>query len=97
MARAGTDPWHGIHKGDRFYAASWNASTGDQLWYEVTDLWFDPVRGERDVRRGYMVAVRLMGHGTKRALTASTLVGKRYRNVEVAEAAAHAALQWHAR
>lgn len=84
----GKDPWHGIRVGDRFYIADWNAREGTELWEEVTDLWWDPVRGQNSPKRGYMVATRLMGRGSKRALAASTLRGRRYVNVAAAEAAA---------
>lgn len=89
------DPWRGIQKGDRFYDAGWNAQMDDELWWEVTDLWFDPVRGERNPKRGYMVAISLMGRGRKRPVSAGTLAGKRYRNVADAERAAAAVLNWH--
>ena len=90
------DPWCGIQKGDRFYLAAWNARWGDiDLWCEVTDLWFAPVRGERKASNGYMVAVRLMGRSNKQAYRAATLAGKRFRNVADAERAAAAVLNWH--
>lgn len=87
-------PWRGVKIGDRFYHAGWNASTGDQIWYEVTDLYFDPVRGQRSIKRGYMVAITLMGRGNKRAVAASTLVGRGYVRVEAARDRALADTAW---
>lgn len=85
------DPWHNIQKGDRFYLASWNRQEHvyAPLWYEVTDLWFDPVRGQYSKWRGYLVAVRLMGRGDKCTYCASTIAGKGYVSVEKAEAQAN--------
>lgn len=95
-ARRGIDPWRGIRRGDRFYLAAWNAREGDQLWAEVTDLWFDPVKGQNNPKRGYMVAIDLMGLGRKQALTAATLAGKGYVRVDIAHARAEADSQWWA-
>lgn len=92
--KAIVDPWRGIKRGDRFYAADWNAANGDELWYEVSDLWFDPVRGQRSFKRGYMAAVTLMGHGHKTGMAASTLIGKRFVRVDVAHTRAAADAAW---
>lgn len=87
-----TDAWRGIKRGDRFYLCGWNAQYETRLWYEVTDLWFDPVRGQHTPKRGYMVAVRLMGDGEKHTLSAATIAGKTYRRVEIAHENAEADL-----
>jgi hypothetical protein len=82
------DPWRGVKVGDRFYDAGWNEQTGGEYWHEVTDLYFDPVRGQDSVKRGYMVAIQLMGRGTKRAVAVGALIGRRYVRMEIAQARA---------
>lgn len=89
-----TDPWRGIRIGDRFYLSDWNKREMDQLWCEVTDLWFDPVRGQRNPKHGHMVAIDLMGLGPKRALTVGSLVGKCYVRMDVAHARAAVDANW---
>jgi hypothetical protein len=87
------DPWRGIRVGDRFYKADWNAQNDVALWDEVTDLWFDPVRGQHSKKRGYVCAVRLMGRCDKTTVAASTLVGRRYVNKADADAKAATVLE----
>jgi hypothetical protein len=94
-AKAATDPWRGVKRGDRFYLTSWNRrEEGNNLWVEVTDLWFDPVRGQHNTKRGYMAAISLMGQMDKRAITISSLLGKDYVRVEVAHARADQINKW---
>lgn len=89
-----TDPWRGVRVGDRFYLCGWNAQMGDQIWQEVGVLYFDPVKGQSNPKRGYMAGVRLMGSGDMRAITIGTLAGKSYRRVEVALSNAMEDMEW---
>ena len=90
------DPWRGIKVGDRFYLCGWNARQDSQLWQEVAALYFDPVKGQHNPKRGYMAGIRLMGSGDMRSVTIGTLAGKSYRRVDVALASVMADMEWFA-
>jgi hypothetical protein len=85
------DLWRGLKPGDRFYMVAWNSREGDDRWVVVTDLWFDPVKGEHRPKLGAMVAVSPLGIGDKRALTVGTLLGRGYVRVREEELAAQVA------
>jgi hypothetical protein len=89
------DPWRGIRLGDRFYLAGVNKwEIGSRIWCRVTDLWYDPVRGQHNPKRGYMAAIDPMGIGHKRAVSIGKLAGKDYVRCDIADAKAAADADW---
>jgi len=59
------------------------------FYYVVTDLWFDPVRGQRDPVAGEMVAIRMLNrntgepHGGKHAHTRRGLASQGFQKSDI--------------
>lgn len=88
VSRGGLDPWKGIRPGDRLYRV--HPDHAYQGRVVVTDLWYDPVRGQDSRHRGCMVGLREADEawepvGRKWGYPAATVAGRGYLRAEVAE------------